>query len=234
MRCAGNSLWSIDVDAEGKRVATGGGDSRVRIWALAPLLHARAEVDDKMPKLLATLTDFMGSVNVVRFSPKGNLLASGSDDNTVSVHTLQPGPGKALFGSKDAPSLENWRQVHSMRGHTLNVADLAWCPDGSKLASASLDNLVVIWDAATGRQLAVLSGHHGCVKGVAWDPFNHYVASQGDQDGIAIWRTSDWQLETRVQVRSCLSVCLSVCLSSYALSQYLPVDIVLRLTLGAN
>ncbi len=121
-----------------------------------------------------------------------------------------------------------------MRGHTLNVADLAWCPDGSKLASASLDNLVVIWDAATGRQLAVLSGHHGCVKGVAWDPFNHYVASQGDQDGIAIWRTSDWQLETRVQVRSCLSVCLSVCLSSYALSQYLPVDIVLRLTLGAN
>lgn len=41
--------------------------------------------------------------------------------------------------------------------------------------------------------VAVLKGHSGLVKGVAWDPVGKYVASQSDDKTLRIWRTADWQ-----------------------------------------
>lgn len=45
----------------------------------------------------------------------------------------------------------------------------------------------------------MLKGHYGCVKGVAWDPFNCYLATQGEQDGVFIWRVGDWSLVSKIQ-----------------------------------
>ena len=42
----------------------------------------------------------------------------------------------------------------------------------------SVDNTVIVWDVATGSHIAMLKQHHGFVKGVAWDPFNKYLATQ--------------------------------------------------------
>jgi protein HIRA/HIR1 len=41
--------------------------------------------------------------------------------------------------------------------------------------------------------VAILKGHSGLVKGVAWDPVGKYVASQSDDKTLRIWRTADWQ-----------------------------------------
>jgi protein HIRA/HIR1 len=166
---------------------------------MGPILSSRLEGDPQAPKVLATLSEHFQAVNVARFCPgNGKLLASGSDDKLVIIYQLQPGAGKAVFGSKDAPSVENWRTVHTMRGHNLNIADLAWAPDASLLASASLDNLVIVWDPATGRQVQILKGHEGHVKGLAWDPAGVYLATQGEYDGVFIWRVEDWSLVARI------------------------------------
>lgn len=167
---------------------------------MGPILDAAKELDpDNNPRLLATLTEHCGAVNVARFSKSGKFLASGADDKLVLVYQLLPGPGKTAFGSNEPPSVENWRQMKAMRGHSSNVADLAWSPDERMVASASLDNLVIIWDVEAGHALHQLKGHYGCVKGVAWDPFNHYLATQGEQDGIFIWRTENWSLVTKIK-----------------------------------
>ena len=47
--------------------------------------------------------------------------------------------------------------VLSLRGHANNVTDVAWSPDDALLASASLDNLVFVWDSA-GARVAKLEG----------------------------------------------------------------------------
>ncbi len=195
---AGNPIWSIDIDHEGKRVVTAGSDHKIKVWAAGPILSANAEANAAQPRLLATISDHITAVNVARFSPVGHFIASGCDGHNVLIHQLLPGKGLAQFGTKDAPNIENWRQVHQMRGHTCNVQDIAWCPDGTKLASCSLDNHVIVWDASTGRQITVLSGHEGHVKGVSWDPFDRYVASHGDKGGLIIWSTADWSLVSRV------------------------------------
>ena len=65
---AGQSLYSIDIDALGKRVATAGSDSIARIWRLAPILSAAAEKDEaRFPRLLATLNAHLHPINTVRY-----------------------------------------------------------------------------------------------------------------------------------------------------------------------
>ena len=102
---------------------------------------------------------------------------AGSDDGMVCVYEHRAGVGSTLLGG-DGPSLENWRTSRVLRAHSNNVVDLCWSPDDSRLATASIDNTVVVWDMATGRPLRTLDGHSSFVKGVAWDPVGTYLATQ--------------------------------------------------------
>lgn len=56
-----------------------------------------------------------------------------------------------------------------------DVLDLAWSPQDQWLASCSVDNNVIIWDANDFPTIVkILKGHSGLVKGVSWDPVNIY------------------------------------------------------------
>jgi len=187
----GAAIYAVDVHPAGTRFATGGGDGRVRVWAAAPLLDARAEADAASPRLLATLAGAPGSVNALRFSPDGTRLAAGFDDGVAAVYELRAGPGAAA-ALGETPPVENWRAVAHLRGHSNNVTDIAWSPDGERLATASLDNRVGIWSGSTGAHAAWLDGHTSYVKGVAWDPVGKYVASQGDDGRMLVWAVDGW------------------------------------------
>ena len=52
-----------------------------------------------------------------------------------------------------------------LRSHSNNVVDVAWSADSAILASASLDNTIIIWSVETGKRTQVLEGHAGFVKG---------------------------------------------------------------------
>jgi WD40 repeat protein len=186
------------------------------------MLDAKAELDPAIPKLLATLVHHSCAVNVARFAHKSNLLASGSDDTHVCILQLQPGPSSATFGSTDSPNIENWKQTFILRGHTMNVSDLNWSPTDTFLASSSMDNLVCIWETASGRKVHELHGHESFVKGVAWDPVGKYLASQGD-DAVCIWRCEDWTQVRGLDLGSCTdfmywyTLCIGLVYCLYAL-----------------
>lgn len=138
------------------------------------------EQDEQCQRLLATLTDHYGPVNVARFSKSGRLLATGSDDKLTCLYELRAGTGQSIFGSDDGPNVENWKHIVMLRGHSNNVTDLAWSKDDTYLASCSLDNTIIIWNPKNGQQITTLEGHESYVKGVAWDPIGKYLASQSD------------------------------------------------------
>ncbi|KAL3518518.1 hypothetical protein ACH5RR_021107 [Cinchona calisaya] len=196
IRHEGMQIFSIDVQPGGLRLATGGGDHKVRIWNMKSV-GRDLDTDASVPKLLATVRDHFGSVNCVRWAKHGRYVASGSDDQVILIHERKPGSGTTEFGSGEPPDIENWKVAMTLRGHTADVVDLNWSPDDSALASGSLDNTIHIWDMSTGICTAVLRGHSSLVKGVTWDPIGSFIASQSDDKTVIIWRTSDWSLAHR-------------------------------------
>jgi WD40 repeat protein len=80
-----------------------------------------------------------GTVGPVVFSPDGKWLASGGDDNLVSVRDAASGELRA-----------------ALRGHLSELLSLAFTPDGRTLASSAADGTVRLWHLPTWRELGVL------------------------------------------------------------------------------
>lgn len=72
-------------------------------------------------------------------------------------------------------------------GHTSRVTSVAWSPDSQKIASASYDKTVQIWEASTGKLLLSYRNHSDQIFDVAWSPNGRYVASAGHDQTVQVW-----------------------------------------------
>ncbi|XP_014402515.1 PREDICTED: protein HIRA [Myotis brandtii] len=168
---------------------------------MSPVLQEDDEKDENIPKMLCQMDNHLACVNCVRWSNSGMYLASGGDDKLIMVwkRATYIGPSTVFGSSGKLANVEQWRCVSILRSHSGDVMDVAWSPHDAWLASCSVDNTVVIWNAVKFPEiLATLRGHSGLVKGLTWDPVGKYIASQADDRSLKVWRTLDWQLETSI------------------------------------
>ena len=80
-----------------------------------------------------------------------------------------------------------WQSCHAepfpdLTGHQGWVHAVALSPDGKTLASGGDDQMIKIWDVATGRLRATLRGHTVRIGGLAFSPRGDVLASSGHQD----------------------------------------------------
>jgi WD40 repeat protein len=71
--------------------------------------------------------------------------------------------------------------------HNEQVRGIAYSPDGTRIATASYDSMVRIWDAATGDELLRLGGHQNAVHCVAFAPSGTSLASGSYGRTARIW-----------------------------------------------
>jgi WD40 repeat protein len=119
------------------------------------------------------------SRSMVAWSPIGNVLAIGRDTGTITF--VDSSTGKVL-------------EVAS--GHTDAVWSIAWSNDGSRIASASGDGTVRIWDACTTTELLKLSGSDEGEPffGVKWSPNGRRLAAVSGDGNVYVWGSSELEL----------------------------------------
>lgn len=79
-------------------------------------------------------------------------------------------------------------------GHALPVTAIALSPDGRRLATASLDMTIKLWDAATGRLLRTLVGHEAPPTSLQFAPDSRRLASGSLDTTIRLWDVATGQV----------------------------------------
>ena len=80
-----------------------------------------------------------------------------------------------------------------IKGHSGSIMSLAFSPDGRRIASASYDGTVKIFDSATGQELLTFRGHKGMVMVAVFSPDGRRVASAGGDRVVRIWDATTGQ-----------------------------------------
>ncbi|XP_075449900.1 chromatin assembly factor 1 subunit B [Ascaphus truei] len=168
------------------RMASAGVDTTVRVWKIELGPDGKAIVE-----FLASLARHTKAVNVVRFSPNGEILASGGDDAAILLWKLNDKePEQTPFEEDDLVlNKENWTVFKTLRGHLEDVYDMCWTPDGLFMASASVDNTAIMWDVTRGQKLSIFNEHKSYVQGVTWDPLGQYIATLSCDRVLRVYST---------------------------------------------
>uniref|UniRef100_A0A336M445 CSON011845 protein n=1 Tax=Culicoides sonorensis TaxID=179676 RepID=A0A336M445_CULSO len=186
-------VLSVDIQPRGSsnknannkkwRLASGGTDSHVLIWYLQHTESGQIELE-----CAADLARHQRAVNVVRWSPNGELLASGDDESVIFIWKLK-GENEAIniLDDTNEQDKEVWITLKILRGHMEDVYDLSWSPTSGQLISASVDNTAMLWDVHRGKHSHIFQEHQGFVQGVAWDPKNKYVATLSSDRNFRVY-----------------------------------------------
>jgi RNA polymerase sigma factor (sigma-70 family) len=80
-----------------------------------------------------------------------------------------------------------WQEVATLKGHTAVVVCVAFSPEGKKMASASYDGTVKLWDVAERREIATVRHVNREAFQVVFSPDGKTMATTGADGSVRIW-----------------------------------------------
>ncbi len=159
-----DSATSIGYGPDGRTLAVGTITRLVELWDLAS--------NRELVKLRHT---GQSQVRQVAFSDDGRTLVTGSLDQ-VRIWDLGGAAERRMLA-----------------GHAAGIHRLAFCPDGTMLATASSDRTIKLWDPATGSLRRTLGGQPGRVTNCAFSRGGTLLATGTASGSLHVWDTRRWE-----------------------------------------
>lgn len=140
--------------------------------------HPKAvEIVSPSYELKHTLQGHLRCVSVVKFSPRGDQLASASADRLVKLWDVDTAQFK-----------------RTLEGHNEGINDVCWSPDCKFLISCSDDKTIRLWDPQTGQCERTLQGHSNNVFGCCINPQSNLIASTSMDSTVRLWDVRNGKL----------------------------------------
>lgn len=207
-------VLAFDFSADGKKLVTGSGDRTVKLW----------DVDSG--KEIETLYGHRNLVFDVSFDKGAKQIVSASWDGTMIVWDLENGsyrmkdmggdsPYKVAFTPNDLyvvsgdlkNRLEFWEsdaleRFRNLVGHTETISDFCFSKDGTKIATASWDGKVKVWDVLTGMLIGRQSAPEGAIYCLDWHPTNNEIVFAGANTVIYCWNLDSNTIQQQLKGHS--------------------------------
>jgi WD40 repeat protein len=130
-------------------------------------------------EILTVKGQHINDMQCVAFSADGKYVASG-DGVSIFKSDLSDKPVPGEVKVWDA---QTGQEFHTLKGHAAGVFQLAFSPDGKRLASCSNDGAMKVWDVQTGREIRTLNttleSAFDLVRRPAFSPDGKRLASRG-------------------------------------------------------
>jgi WD40 repeat protein len=203
---AGHKDWVTSAafsGGAGSRVVTASRDGTARIWdaLFQPVLHELAELDSPVRYVGFTRDGVVraesnAGTNVLD-GTTGKLLSRGPLPARDAHPRRYVGPNGtiATIRGKTVLLRANGR-VMTLTGHRARITSLSFSPDGARIATASLDHDVRIWDLRTGNPGPVLQ-HNSAVRDIQFSPDGRWMVTAASRAGL--YDARDGTLVLRLQ-----------------------------------
>jgi len=103
-------------------------------------------------------------IRIIKICPNNKFIAFGTENNELTLWNIENG------------------QVQILSGHTRNIIDLQFTPNGKALISSSFDGSVRVWDSESGSEVVKFIGYNDG-EWASITPDGYYNASAGVQNG---------------------------------------------------
>lgn len=170
---------------DGSRLASGSSDSSIRIWKL------REEgMEGELYQLEQVLKGHSDPIYGLAFAPRGQHLISSSADKTARIWD-------ADIRVSDVPK-DQGSQPEQVDGHTAAITVLVFSLDGKKIASASGDGQICLWDGDSGSLYGSLGAHDLDVTSLMFSEQGDTLVSASSDGTVGIWDTEAKMLKSRL------------------------------------
>ncbi|MGC9502215.1 hypothetical protein [Baaleninema sp.] len=202
-RIGGLAVWTLEGDLLARRptddatslawhpdsrgLAVGTSRGTVELWQV----EGNSE-DGVSLRQVAQWRDQESPVSQLSWSPDGTKIASTGGEATVKIWRVTAPfdrAGEAVFDAVPEAILD---------GQDAPIASLDWHPDGRRLATASLDGRIRVWDG-DGESMRVWQSRGDRLMGVRWRPDGTMLAAGSWDATLELWKPGRTQPQERLR-----------------------------------